>query len=166
LKNILEKYLKKIQKTKESIFPMDSPATGKKFFRMPYPNEQDTELEDNKKSICIDFDKTIHKYSKGWDDGSIYDEPIPGIKNFIDSLKNKYKIVIFSTRVAPSNNSDFKEQKNAMIKWLNKYKIHFDEITSEKIPAIAYVDDRGINFSGSNFDYVLKMINKLEREEM
>ena len=30
------------------------------------------------KTIAVDFDGFIHKYSKGWHDGSIYDEPVEG----------------------------------------------------------------------------------------
>ena len=50
-------------------------------------------------TIAIDFDGVIHKYSKGWQDGTIYDEPV---KNSIESinklLKEGHSIFIFSTR--------------------------------------------------------------------
>jgi len=51
-----------------------------------------------KKTIVFDFDGVIHKYSKGWQDGSIYDEPVEGIKELIDDLRTKYKVVVVSTR--------------------------------------------------------------------
>ena len=28
-------------------------------------------------AVAFDFDGVIHRYSKGWQDGSIYDEPFP-----------------------------------------------------------------------------------------
>lgn len=51
------------------------------------------------KTICIDFDGVIHKYSEGWKDGSIYDTIIPGSLSVINYLvSNGYSVVIFSTR--------------------------------------------------------------------
>ena len=41
------------------------------------------------KTIVFDFDGVIHKYSKGWQDGSIYDEPTPGVSAVIEKLHNK-----------------------------------------------------------------------------
>ncbi len=51
------------------------------------------------RTIAIDFDGVIHKYSGGWKDGSIYDEPVAGafeaIKAFMDA---GYSVFILSTR--------------------------------------------------------------------
>jgi len=33
-----------------------------------------------KNTIAVDFDGVIHQYSKGWEDGSIYDKPVKGVR--------------------------------------------------------------------------------------
>ena len=97
----------------------------------------------NKKRIVFDFDGVIHKYSKGWQDGSIYDEPVEGIKEVIDQLRQKYEVVIVSTRS--------KELKGRveMLKWLDKYNIIVDQILVSKPLAMIYIDDRGYKFDGN-----------------
>lgn len=96
------------------------------------------------KTIVFDFDGVIHKYSKGWQDGSIYDEPVPGIKTIIDELrKENYQVVIVSTRCSTEQGI------TEMIEWLNKYDIEVDRIDKEKPPALIYVDDRAICFDGN-----------------
>jgi hypothetical protein len=139
--NILKVYLEKLQKN-ESIFPMDSPATGRKIYRTVYP-----ESESRKETLLIDFDGTIHGYSKGWLDGKIYDPPILGAKEAIDKLKEKYRIVIFTTRASRTQNGDNVENQLQMLKdWLSKYDIYYDSITAEKIGAVAIIDDIAIPF--------------------
>ena len=87
-----------------------------------------------KKTIVFDFDGVIHRYSKGWQDGNIYDKPTKGIKETIEELRKKYRVVIVSTR------SSTEEGKQNILKWLNKYNIQVDDILAEKPPAIMYVD--------------------------
>lgn len=100
-------------------------------------------VADTRPTIVFDFDGVIHRYSKGWYDGSIYDVPTKGIQELLRILKPLYKIVVLSTRCSsPKGMKDIKA-------YLRKYDIYVDEVTAEKVPAIAYVDDRAINFNGN-----------------
>ncbi len=141
----LDAYLEQIQNN-ESIFPMDSYHTGvpRKSVKRIYMDEDGNIVE--RERLLIDFDGTIHKYSKGWDDGTIYDVPKDGAKEAIDILKDKYDIVIFSTRASCKENKNCQEQIMNMRKWFKRYDIHYDDITSEKIGAFKIVDDLAITF--------------------
>lgn len=90
-----------------------------------------------KKTLLIDFDGVIHKYSKGWHDGTAYDVPMPGAKEALAELARKYEVIIFSTR-------NWWEIKD----WLFKYGFPNYPATSTKKPAIALIDDRAIHFTG------------------
>jgi len=116
----------------------------------PSPVPIHLEINSSKnKRLMIDFDRTIHKYSKGYYDGTIYDEPIPGAKEALDILHNRgYEIIIFTAR-GSSESEDRVSQLKAVEKWLNNYGIYYDRITSEKLPAFAYIDDLGIRFKGN-----------------
>jgi phosphoglycolate phosphatase-like HAD superfamily hydrolase len=49
--------------------------------------------------LLVDFDGVIHRYSRGWWDGSAYDEPMPGaLETLADLEAVGYEIVVFSTR--------------------------------------------------------------------
>ena len=117
-----------------------------------------------KPRIMIDLDGVVHRYSKGFDDGTLYDDPMPGAKEFIDSMKDIYEIVIFTARVsttkirfAPASSIKYVEE------WLNKHNIYFDLVTSDKLPAIAYIDDRAIEFKG-DWNYVRERFEILNKE--
>lgn len=103
------------------------------------------------KTLAIDFDGVIHRYSKGFKNGKIYDNPVEGVKKAIDKLKNKgYKIIIFTTRLNPmfdDVNRGVRDVKQNIEEWLDKHEIYYDELTNNKPPAIAYIDDRGIRFT-------------------
>ena len=104
-------------------------------------------------TVCVDFDGVIHGYNNGWQDGSIYDEPLPGAIEALKDLMAQYAVVIFTTR----------RDTIAVGQWLQKHSLDvlFEYngeayefwnkrntilITNLKLPAVAYIDDRAIRF--------------------
>jgi hypothetical protein len=98
-------------------------------------------MAQHKPRVLVDFDGVIHRYSKGWQDGSIYDPPIEGAFAALEKLMDAgYEIVIFSTR-----------DSTQIRLWLDDRKWPTTDypqviITNEKLPAIAMIDDRAIHF--------------------
>jgi hypothetical protein len=95
--------------------------------------------EEKNRTIAIDFDGVIHKYSRGWQGlYNAYDVPNDYAIQSIKLLKKRgFKLVVFSSR-------DIETIK----KWLVKYNLYeyFDEITNTKIPAKVYIDDKCYRF--------------------
>lgn len=150
----------------------------------------------HKKRLLIDFDGVIHKYSKGWHDGSIYDGAVEGALDKLQMLHDAgFELVIFSTRceglewagkptITPINtiltgadsgrfncgNVTKLDQKNYnVLLWfivqeqktikqgLRKEPYTFINnlyFTNIKLPALAYIDDRGIRFT--NWEDIVK----------
>lgn len=166
---VLEKYLKKLQ-SDESVggfaidsFPEKKEKKKRQIIRTVYPNESKDLIF---KRAMIDLDGTIHKYSKGYMDGSIYDEPFKGAKEVIDWLKNQgFEIVIFTTRASEQHALEFGEDVNEQIAnietWLTDHEIYYDRITAEKIAADFYVDDKAIRIENGDWNAVLKDIKKI-----
>ena len=112
----------------------------------------------------MDLDGVVHRYSKGFHDGTLYDVPIAGAIDFIDRMKDKYEIVIFTARISKHKQRFAKRSKKKDVKkWLDKHGIHYDIITSDKLPAVAYIDDRAIEFKG-DWNYVEKRFKELDKE--
>ncbi|MFH0853419.1 MAG: hypothetical protein V1853_03360, partial [bacterium] len=105
-----------------------------------------------RRRLAIDFDGVIHKYSRGFDDGTIYDPPVAGTRQTLTKLREKWWIFIYTVR------ADTKKGKQAIEQYLKKYKIPFDEIVSHKPVAFAYIDDRAIHFK--NWSQSVKDLNK------
>lgn len=103
-----------------------------------------------KQTIAVDFDGVIHQYSRGWQDGSIYDPPVEGALESLERLHRRYKVVIFTTRVNPDMPGGHAQLKR-VIDWLedNGFRegVHFDEVTHAKPPAVVYIDDRALRFT-------------------
>ena len=95
-----------------------------------------------KPCILVDFDRVIHKYSEGWKDGTIYDEPVEGAIEALKMLREHFEVVIFTVL------SDRGVERNLDIEeWLGKHGIYGIEVTNTKRNAIAYIDDKGIRFT-------------------
>ena len=166
--NQLEKYLKKV-KDNEAVggFAIDSfPDSRKKkkrqVVRTVYPESKTGSMP---KRAMIDLDKTIHKYSQGFKDGEIYDDPFDGAKEVIEWLRKKgYEIVIFTSRAseknARENGGDHNDQIKKVGEWLKDKGIHFDDITAEKYAADFYIDDKAIHIPDGDWKTVLNVIKK------
>lgn len=137
------------------------------------------------KTIAIDFDGVIHKYSKGWQDGVIYDEPIKGAEEFLRNvlIDENFTIFIFSTRNARQIKKwliakmpftfgpmavDCGMMNCGQVGWDVKIipfwtkfwnKTDAIGITNRKLPAIVYIDDRAVKFEGGNWDVILNLIS-------
>jgi hypothetical protein len=142
----------------------DDVKTKKKrqIIRTVYPESKNEQIP---KRAMIDLDLTIHKYSKGYQDGEIYDGVFDGAKEAIDWLKRQgYEIVIFTTRASEQNSKELGGDHNEQIKKVKKYLkdngIYFDKITAEKLAADFYIDDKAIHIPNGDWNTVLKVIKK------
>lgn len=102
----------------------------------------------NKPRICVDFDNVIAYHSIGMGPYK-FGKPIPGAKEFLDKLKEKGYVVIYSARVHVDSSlaDDIKE-------YMDLHKLHYDEIYNGigKSEAVAYIDDRAIECNPSEDD--------------
>lgn len=105
---------------------------------------------DKPHTVAVDFDGVIHKYSKGWQDGSIYDEPVSGAFVALEWLMDRYAVFIHTSRrtldvanwlsehgfpvTTDEPASDFWEDRTQIL------------VTNRKLVAVAYIDDRGVAF--------------------
>ena len=112
------------------------------------------------KNLAIDFDGVIHKNSKGFYDGTIYDDPIEGSYDALKTLSKHYNLIIFSAK-ARSDRPLVNDKTGVELiwEWLDKHNIKqfISEVVSEKPRALYYIDDKAITFT--NWNNILKQIN-------
>lgn len=116
--------------------------------------------EQESKNLAIDFDGVIHKNSKGFYDGTVYDEPIEGSYDALKILSRYYNLIIFSAKARhdrPLINN--KTGIELIWEWLDKYnmKQFISDVVSEKPRALYYIDDKAIHFT--NWNNILNLLN-------
>jgi hypothetical protein len=115
-------------------------------------------MSGHKPTLCIDFDGCIHAYRRGWLDGAIYDDVVPGFFEWAALAKDHFKLVIYSSRSKePNARRDMEawllvqHRRWVETEWNGGAVIdpaHF-EFAHEKPPAWLTIDDRCIRFDGS-----------------
>lgn len=133
------------------------------------------ENEKKENILALDFDGIIHKSSKGWQDGSIYDEQVPGAIAFITEMmwKHQWSVFIMSTRDSyqikewfekvifqPNQEVPFKVTiiDNSVQKWTEKCNLG---ITNRKLQSTMYIAENVISFDG-NFEELFLKINSFK----
>lgn len=90
--------------------------------------------------VAVDFDGVLHAYSRGWQDGAIYDDLVPGALVGLAQLALLgCELVVFTSR----------EDLQAVTDWLAA-RVPSDlnlTVTNRKPIAMAYIDDRAIRFT-------------------
>jgi len=105
------------------------------------------------KTVAVDFDGVIHAYGRGWQDGSIYDEPLPGAIDGVKALQETYAVFVFTSR-DPLTVCRWLEERgipstidlppdNVPAFWNSQAVVL---VTNRKLPAVAYLDDRAVRF--------------------
>ncbi|MFJ5638679.1 hypothetical protein [Streptomyces sp. NPDC093223] len=100
-------------------------------------------------TIAVDFDGVIHAYSRGWADGSIYDDPMPGALDGLRTLMDQDAIFIFTTR-EPEHVAAWLSTRGFICRtdhdgpfWNQRGQLL---VTNRKLAATAYLDDRAVKF--------------------
>lgn len=120
--------------------------------------------------IAVDLDGVIHRSSKGWHDGTMYDIPNPGCKEKLSQLLAlRYKILIHSVRLHdrwidvpgemhPTEGKvvrPVKSQEKEVRAWWKKYDLPVHEnlefhVEGGKPWAHIYLDDKALLFCDWN----------------
>jgi hypothetical protein len=127
---------------------------GGKIRKHSYPDEQI--------NIGIDFDGVIHKCSKGYYDGTIYDDPIEGSYNALEKLSQKYTLIVYTCKAKPDRGLvNGKTGTQLVWEWLGKHNMSqfISKVTAEKPRAVAYIDDKSIRFD--NWDTCIQELDQL-----
>ena len=141
----------KIDTTANDIDSLAGGITG--YYTVRFANKEVNNL-DKRKTIAIDFDGVIHKYSQGFKGlDNAYDEPMEGTFKALTKLKSLgFQLKIMSSRPAP-----------VIEEWLEKYGMSelISEVSNHKFPATIYIDDRGFKFeSWDQVDEIIEIMSE------
>ena len=115
---------------------------GNKIRKHSYPDEA--------VNIGIDFDGVIHKCSKGYYDGTIYDDPMEGAYEALERISQKYTVIMYTAKAKPDRGLvNGKTGTELVWEWLKKHDMakFVSKVTAEKPRAVCYIDDKAIEFT-------------------
>lgn len=122
-------------------------------------------------TLALDFDGVIHRYSKGWQDGTIYDPPMPGAIAGVQCLMEYDACFVHTTRepehvvpwlgahglpatadercrvcaqVGRTTDCPLCHGSGLLTFWNERGELL---VTNRKLPALAYLDDRAVRFT-------------------
>lgn len=117
------------------------------------------------RTIAVDFDGVLHTYDRGWQDGSIYGDLMPGAVDALSQLMTDHAVFIHTTRNATQVAQWIEDRTGhgiecttrmtpllpAWWQWGKRHTFWNTKglllVTNRKLPAVAYIDDRAIRFT-------------------
>jgi hypothetical protein len=113
------------------------------------------------RTVAIDFDGVIHKYSKGWQEGIIYDGVVTGAIKAINQLVfDGYSVFIFSTRTPKVIKKWLKDNHSNYLLYMSK-----DDFMDQFYP-MTKIDDEIIKAEenvNTKLQYKLKCISVFDK---
>jgi hypothetical protein len=104
--------------------------------------------------IAIDFDGTIHDPTNRRP-GYKLGQPILAAPQALTKLKELgHELIVFPTW------ADRQDRRQAIVSWLDYFKVPYDDITSVKPEAGLYIDNNGYRFD--NWRATIEFINTLK----
>ena len=128
---------------------------GGKIREHSYPDEQI--------NVGIDFDKVIHKCSKGYYDGTIYDDPVEGAYEALEKLSKRYTVIVYTCKAKPDRGLVSGKTGTELVwEWLKEQNMaqFVSKVTAEKPRARFYIDDKEIRFT--DWESAFEMIEEID----
>lgn len=106
--------------------------------------------------VLVDFDQTI----RAWGGLFEFNEPFPGASKFLHELKTSgYRVILFTSRLSTvwhaSEGRDpargILEQVEFLQEYCAKYDLPFEAVTAEKVPSVAIIDDKAVEFRNGDW---------------
>ncbi|MFF2123525.1 ASCH domain-containing protein [Kitasatospora sp. NPDC058184] len=107
-------------------------------------------------AVGIDFDQTLVRHDRGWQDGRIYGSPIPGSLNALRELLARRAVFVFTARprtyhpdiadwLTRHGFDAIVDQDPNRAYWTQRRQVL---VTNKKLGSALYVDDRALTFTG------------------
>lgn len=110
-------------------------------------------------TVAVDFDGVIHKYSRGWQHGVIYDEPVDGAIEAVREIMTVEPVFVFTARDDLDDVARWLSERGIPTITTGEWKrLHGGNhptfwgsqdvvlVTNRKLPARVYLDDRAVKF--------------------
>lgn len=113
----------------------------------------------NNPILCIDFDGVIHSYERGWQNGTIYGNVVPGFFEWAATARDYFNLAIYSSRSKTHTETvrswladqlAFRSESAATPPFISDF-----SFVADKPPAFLTIDDRAICFNGDWTDPAL-----------